>query len=144
MPSFSKLQRNISYKNIIIDIGIPFIIVLLNSSYILIPLFIGLVITIKPRILFLISFLLFTEITHMFPTFSLIILAYINYKFIYPFLKSFIDYQYIEYISILIIYILYFSFLHAFFIITFTSFNFDYVYIIYYIIIELLIKRIIK
>jgi hypothetical protein len=144
MPSFPKLQRNITYKNYLIDITLPFIIVIFNSTYTLVPLFIGLFITIKPRILFLISFLLFTEITHMFPIFSLIIMALINYKFIYPFLKGIIDYQYREYVSILIIYILYFAFLHAFFIMTSTPFNFNYIYIIYYIIIEFLIKRIIK
>jgi hypothetical protein len=144
MPSFSKLQRNISYKNYLIDIIIPFIIVLFSSSFVLFPLFIGIIITLKFRILFLATFLVFTEASHNYPMFILILFALIYKKYIYTFLQLKIDKQYIDYISIIIVYALFFSFLYSFLMISSVAFVFNINYLFYYILIEILILKVLK
>jgi hypothetical protein len=144
MPSFPKLQRNITYKNYLIDIIIPFIIVMFSSSFVLFPLFIGIIITLKFRLLFLVSFLIFTEVTHNYPLFLLLFFTIIYKKYIYSFLELKIDKQYIKYISIILIYILFFSFLSSFLMIISIPFNFNWSYIFYYILIEILILKVLK
>jgi hypothetical protein len=144
MPSFPKLQRNITYKNYLIDITIPFIIVIFSSSFILFPLFIGTIITLKFRLLFLINFLIFTEISHNYPLFLLLLFTIIYQKYIYPFLELKIDKQYIKYFSIILIYILFFSFLSSFLMIISIPFSFNWNYIFYYILVESLILKVLK
>jgi hypothetical protein len=144
MPSFSKLQRNITYKNYLIDITIPFIIVMFSSSFILFPLFIGIIITLKFRLLFLINFLAFTEITHNYPLFLLLLFTIIYKKYIYTFLELKIDKQYIEYVSIIFTYILFFSFLSSFLMINSIPFTFSWNYIFYYILLEILVLKVLK
>jgi len=143
MPSFPKLQRNISYKSYL-DITISFIIVMLSSSFILFPMFIGIMITLQIRPLILITFLIFTEITHNYPLFILLLFALIYKKYIYTFLELKIDKQYIEYLSIILIYLLFFSFLSSFFMISSIPFTFNWIYILYYILLEILILKVFK
>jgi len=144
MPPFPKLQRNISYKNYLIDIAISFIIVMLSSSFILFPMFIGIMITLKVKPLILITFLIFTEITHNYPLFILLLFALIYKKYIYTFLELKVDKQYIEYLSIILIYLLFFSFLSSFFMISSIPFTFNWIYIFYYILFEILILKVFK
>ena len=144
MPPFSKLQRNISYKNYLIDIAISFIIVMLSSSFILFPMFIGIMITLQIRPLILITFLIFTEITHNYPLFILLLFALIYKKYIYTFLELKVDKQYIEYLSIILIYLLFFSFLSSCFMISSIPFTFNWIYIFYYILLEILILKVFK
>jgi len=144
MPTFPELQRNITYKDYLVDITIPFVIVIFSSSFILFPLLIGLIITLKFRPLFLVSFAVFTEVTHNYPLFLLLLFALIYKKYVYLFLEIKISKEYIEYISIATIYILFFSFLYAFFMSFSIPFNFNILYIVYYIIIELLLLKVLK
>ena len=144
MPPFSKLQRNISYKNYITDFLISFIIVYLSSSFIYFPLFIGLFITLNLRLSLVIPFLLFTEITHNFIPFSLIIFFFIYKLYIYPTLFIKFSKDYINIISMFLIYVLYFSLLVSINILFDTPFNFNIIYLIYYGLLELLLFKVIK
>ena len=146
MPTFSKLQRNITYKNYLIDLFLAFILASLNSEFIYFPLLIGLFITINVRLSFIIPFLFFTETTHSFPYFSLIIFYFIYKNYIYPIFYIKIEHTFINYISIILVYLLYFSLLSSYYIIQDKDFHIHIMFIIYYIIIEelllLLDKRI--
>jgi hypothetical protein len=144
MPSFPKLQRNITYKNYLIDIAIPFVIAMLSSSFIFFPLFIGIAITLKFRLFFVINFLIFTEITHNYPIFLLLLFAIIYKKYIYTFLELKMDKQYLNYISIFLVYILFFSFLSSFLMINSIPFHFNWLFIFYYILLEILTAKVIK
>jgi len=144
MPPFSELQRNISYKNYITDFLISFIIVYLSSSFIYFPLFIGLFITLNLRLSLVIPFLLFTEITHNFIPFSLITFFFIYKLYIYPTLFIKFSKDYINIISMFLIYVLYFSLLVSINIIFDTPFNFNIIYLIYYGFIELLLFKVLK
>jgi len=144
MPPFSELQRNISYKNYITDFLISFIIVYLSSSFIYFPLFIGLFITLNLRLSLVIPFLLFTEITHNFIPFSLITFFFIYKLYIYTTLFIKFSKDYINIISMFLIYMLYFSLLVSINIIFDTPFNFNIIYLIYYGFIELLLFKVIK
>ena len=146
MPTFPKLQRNISYKNYLIDLILAFILALLNSEFIYFPLLIGLFITINVRLSFIIPFLFFTETTHNFAYFSLIIFYFIYKNYIYPILYIKIEHSLINYISIILVYLLYFTLLESYYTIQDENFNIHIMFIIYYILIEeillLLDKRI--
>ena len=144
MPSFPKLQRNITYKNYLIDITIPFIIVMFSSSFIFFPLFLGIIITMKFRLFFLINFLIFTGSSHNYPLFLLLLFTLIYKKYIYNFVELKIDKQYVEYVSIISIYILFFSFLSSYLMIVSIPFIFNWTYVLYYILIEILILKVFK
>ena len=138
MSTFSKLQRNISYK-IYLDLLLAFLIVLLNSSFIYIPLFIGLFITINVRKSFLLPFLFFTEIMHNFAYFSLIGFYFIYKNYIYSILQIQFTKLYANFLSIILVYILYFLLLSSYFTINDINIHFNYIYLVYYILIEELI-----
>jgi len=138
MSTFSKLQRNISYK-IYLDLLLAFLIVLLNSSFIYIPLFIGLFITINLRKTFLLPFLFFTEIMHNFAYFSLIGFYFIYKNYIYSILQIQFTKLYANFLSIILVYILYFLLLSSYFTINDINIHFNYIYLVYYILIEELI-----
>ncbi len=146
MPTFPKLQRNISYKNYLTDLILAFVLALLNSEFIYFPLLIGLFITINIRLSFIIPFLFFTETSHNFPYFSLIIFYFIYRNYIYPILYIKIEHSLINYVSIILVYLLYFSLLSSYYTIQDKSFHIHIMFIIYYILIEeillLLDKRI--
>jgi len=136
MSTFSKLQRNISYKTYLIDILLAFLISLLSSSFIYFPLLIGLFITLDLRLSFVLPFLFFTEITHSFLYFSLITFYFIYKYYFYVVLSIKINKNYLNFISIPLVYILYFTFLSSYYIIQEEYFQLDYMMIIYYILIE--------
>jgi len=147
MPTFSELQRNITYKNYIVDILFSFIIVMLSSSFIYFPLLIGIFITLNLRLSFIIPFLFFTSITHSFVYFSLILFFFIYKKYIYLFLKITLDKYYIDFISIIFVYLLYFLFLTSYYTMQDIFFEVNYTFILYYILIEellLIIKQKVK
>jgi len=136
MPTFPKLQRNISYKNYLIDILLSFIIVFFNSSFIYVPLFIGLVISLNFRLSFVFPFLFFTEITHNYIYLSLIVFYLIYKRYLYPFLFVILNKSYINIISIIFVYFIYFLFLTAFYVINDIEIDINYLYILYYILTE--------
>jgi len=136
MPTFSELQRNITYKNYIVDILFSFIIVMLSSSFIYFPLLIGIFITLNLRLSFIIPFLFFTSITHSFVYFSLILFFFIYKKYIYLFLKITLNKYYIDFISIIFVYLLYFLFLTSYYTMQDIFFEVNYTFILYYILIE--------
>jgi len=138
MPTFPKLQRNISNQNYLIDILLSFIIVLFNSTFIYFPLFIGLVITLDLNLVFVLSFLFFTEITHNFPYLSLILFYFIYKNYIYFILSIKIDKNYINILSIFLVYFLYFLSLSAYYTINEIDFEFNPIYLFYYGLIEAL------
>jgi hypothetical protein len=125
MSTFPKLQRNISYKIYIIDLLLAFLIVLLNSSFIFIPLFIGLVITLDLRKSFVLPFLFFTEVMHNFLFFSLIGFYFIYKTYIYEILRIKFIKIYADAISIFLIYILYFLWFISFNILNEKVISFD-------------------
>ena len=131
MSTFSKLQRNISYK-IYLDLLLAFLIVLLNSSFIYIPLFIGLFITINVRKTFLLPFLFFTEIMHNFAYFSLIGFYFIYKNYIYNVLQIQFTKLYANFLSIILVYILYFLLLSSYFTINDINIHFNYIYLVYF------------
>jgi len=136
MPTFPKLQRNITYKNYIIDLILSFIIVSFSSSYIYFPLLIGLFITLNMRISFILPFLFFTTITHSFIYFSLIIFYFIYKKYIYLILEIKLNKNFIDFISIVLVYLLYFLFVASYYTIQDIPFNINHLFIYYYILIE--------
>ena len=136
MPTFPKLQRNITYKNYIIDLILSFIIVSFSSSYIYFPLLIGLFITLNMRISFILPFLFFTTITHSFIYFSLIIFYFIYKKYIYLILEIKLNKNFIDFISIVLVYLLYFLFVASYYTIQYIPFNINHLFIYYYILIE--------
>jgi len=138
MQTFSKLQRNISYKKYLKDFITISGIIFLNSNFIYVPLFIGLFITLDVSLSFILPFLLLTEITHSYIYFSLILFYFIFKKYIYLVFKMFLS-ESTDYLSIPIIYILYFSFIYSYNIINNIPLSIDFIYILYYILIEELI-----
>ena len=143
MQTFSKLQRNISYQTYLKDFITISGIILLNSNFIYIPLFIGLFITLEFRLSFILPFLFLTEITHSYVYFSLIAFFFVFKKYIYTFFSIFLS-NIIDYLSIPLIYILYFSFLYSYDIINNIPISINIIYIFYYILIEefiLIIKQ---
>jgi len=143
MPTFPKLQRNITYKIYLKNFITISVIVLLNSSFIYVPLFIGLFITLNLRLSFILPFLFFTEIAHSFIYSSLILFYFIFKKYIYSFFNS-ILFNITDYLAIVSIYILYFSFLYAYNIMNNSVISFNFTYILYYILIEELLLFIYK
>jgi len=137
MQTFPKLQRNISYKIYLNDLIIAFILALLNSSFIYFPLLLGFF---HLRLSFILPFLFFVETTHSFPFFSLILFFIIYNKYIYPVIQVVIKKDYQELISIFLIYFLYFSFIIAFFTINDKFFQFNFLFILYYIFIDQLLS----
>jgi hypothetical protein len=136
MQTFPKLQRIFTTKNYLVDVIVAFVIVIFNSSFVYFPLLIGLFITLDFRISFLLTFLFFTEITHNFLFFSLIGFYFVYKHYIHPILQIKISKIYSPFISIPIVYIFYFTTLSAIYTMNDISYNFDYLYILYYILIE--------
>jgi len=148
MSTFPELQRNISYKNYLINILAGFFIALLSSKFVLFPLFIGLFITIDTSIIFILSFLFFIETLHSFPYFSLILFYLIYKNYIYKILYIKFDKTFTEFLSIILVYLLYFLVLTSYYTIQDINVNFNISYFIYYIFIEEIIlflyKRVLK
>ena len=140
MPTFSELQRNFAYKKHLINILLIILVILLNSTYILIPLFIGIAATYKFNFFYVFIFLYLTEITHNYPIFSLLIFILIYKKYIYPILEHIINYKYIHYFSISFVYFIYFLFLDSYYVYNSLAFDFSIYYILLYIAIEILIS----
>jgi len=136
MPTFSKLQRNISYKTYLIDLILSFVLSLLSSEFIYFPLLIGLFITINTRLSFIIPLLFFTETTHNFPYFSLIAFYFIYKNYIYPVFYIKIEKKFVDYISIVLVYVLYFSLLESYSTIQDEDFHINVIFILYYILVE--------
>ena len=136
MSTFPKLQRNISYKNYLIDLILSFVLASLNSEFIYFPLLIGVFITIDIRLSFIIPFLFFTETTHNFPYFSLIAFYFIYKNYIYPIFYIKIEKKFVDYISIILVYVLYFSLVSSYYTIQDENFHIHVMFILYYIIIE--------
>jgi len=136
MSTFSELQRSVSYKKYITDFLLAFIISLISSSFIYFPLLIGLFITLNLRLTFVIPFLFFTQITHSFLYFSLIIFYFIYKYYLYVILSIKINKNYLNYISIILVYIFYFTFLSSYYTIQDKYFELNYLIIIYYILVE--------
>jgi len=136
MSTFSKLQRNISYKNYIIDLLFSFLLALLSSEYILVPLFIGLFITLNTRLSFILPFLFFTETLHGFPFFSLIGFYFIYKYYFYQLLAIKLEQPYTNLLSIIFVYLFYFLILLSYYTMQGINFSFHIEYLIYYILIE--------
>jgi len=144
MSTFSKLQRNITYKTYIIDILFSFVLALLSSNFIYFPLLIGIFITLDLRLSFVLPFLFFTEITHGYLYLSLISFYFIYKYYIYPIFSIKLDKNYIHFLSIPLVYILYFLFLESYYTINDIFFNINYLFILYYILVEELLLLIDK
>jgi len=139
MQTFPKLQRSIPYKTYIVDLLLAFVLALISSSYIYFPLLIGLVITANVRLSFSLPFLFFIEISHSFVFLSLIIFFIIYTQYIYPVLEIVLKKEYANFLSIVLVYLLYFASLSSYSTINDTEFNINIIFIIYYILVEQLL-----
>ncbi len=137
MPTFSKLRRNLFDKNyLIFDILGSFLLALLNSQFIYFPLLIGIVISLNFRLSFVVPFLFFVSITHNFGYFSLIVFFVIYKLYIFPILSAKFHKSVVNYISVFLIYVLYFSMLSSIYTMFDIPLTINSLYIIYYIMIE--------
>ena len=139
MQAFPKLQRSIPYKIYIADISLAFVLALISSSFIYFPLLIGLVITANVRLSFSLPFLFFIEVSHSFVFLSLIVFFIIYTQYIYPALQIVFKKEYANFLSIVLVYVLYFASLSSYATINEMEFNFNLLYIIYYILLEQLL-----
>jgi hypothetical protein len=149
MQTLSNVQRNFydkKYIKIFIEIFISFLLASLSSSFIYFPMLLGIVIMRFDKTkIFLFSFLLFTEITHGLFIFSLILFYCIFKEFILIFLKDKIENRFIPYLSIFLIYVLYFGVVWILYYLFNVPIIYDYSSIfIYYILLEMLILKLIS
>jgi len=149
MQTFSNVQRNSydkKYINFFIEIFIAFLLASLSSSFIYFPMLLGIsIIKFAKYRAFLFSFLFFTEITHGLFIFSLILFYFLFRDIIHPFLKDKIENIFIPYLSIFLIYVLYFGVVWILYHLFDIPIVYDYsVIFFYYILFEMLILKLLS
>jgi hypothetical protein len=149
MQTLSNVQRNFydkKYIKISIEVFIAFVLTSFSSTFIYFPMLIGIVLLKFDKYkVFLFSFLLFTELTHGLFISSLFFFYFIFKEFVMNFLKGKIENQFIPYLSIILIYLLYFGIIWILYYLFNIPISYDYSTIfIYYILLEILILKLLS